>query len=398
MSDLTFKLTVATNVGKVRTNNEDNFIVCPVLSDDNWFIPRNTNNVLDLDENGCLLVVADGMGGMNAGEVASEIAVESIKEIFRSASLTRIKKKARTIEKFLEKVIVTADKNIKNHVESNPQTSGMGTTVVLAWVVDGYAHIAWCGDSRAYCYNPERGLWRLTRDHSYVQQLVDSGKLDPDLAFDHPNSNIITRSLGDSSVKAKPDVTAYKLMAGDTLILCSDGLCGLCRDDEISSVIDICNLSDIEDIKTSLISAALDAGGYDNVTVALFQCISIKEEKMNSTVANFERLPETQQESSSSDETADVQEEEKQEEMSEEKGTATLEEESLENSEDKDKDGATENTADDEKPLEKNGRKNTIGSTVLKKEKRTKHSIGWIIFLLVLIILAAGAAYYYYFK
>lgn len=398
MSDLTFKLTVATNVGKVRTNNEDNFIVCPVLSDDNWFIPRNTNNVLDLDENGCLLVVADGMGGMNAGEVASEIAVESIKEIFRSASLQRIKKKARTIEKFLEKVIVTADKNIKNHVETNPQTSGMGTTIVLAWVVDGYAHIAWCGDSRAYCYHPERGLWRLTRDHSYVQQLVDSGKLDPDLAFDHPNSNIITRSLGDSSAKAKPDITSYKLAAGDMLILCSDGLCGLCRDEEISSVIDICNLSDIEDIKTSLISAALDAGGYDNVTVALFQCISAKEEKMNSTVANFERLPEELQKGISSDEAADVPEDEKQEEVSEEKGTAIPEEESLDDGEDKDKEGEPESTSDDEKPQKKNGRENAIGSTVLKKEKRTKHSKGWIIFLLVLIILAACAAYYHYFK
>lgn len=375
MSDLTFKLTVATNVGKVRTNNEDNFIVCPDLNDSNWLIPRNTNNVLDLKDSGCLLVVADGMGGMNAGEVASEIAIESVKEMFLTSNISRIRGKARTIEKFIEKVIVTADKKIKCHVETNPQTSGMGTTIVLAWVVDGYAYIGWCGDSRAYCYNPERGLWRLSKDHSYVQQLVDSGKLDSDLAFDHPNSNIITRSLGDSSAKAKPDIVSYKLSEGDMLVLCSDGLCGLCRDEEIASVIDICNYSDIEDIKTSLISAALDAGGYDNVTVALFQCISTKKEILNSTVSNFERLSGQEQQPEpvpEGDGELFPMKENVEEEHSEE----------VEVSED------NEEKADGPMDTEAPG----------KEVKRRSHKGVWAVIIIMIILIAAGAAYYMYFK
>lgn len=387
MSDLTYKLTVATNVGNVRTNNEDNFIVCPDLNDSNWLIPRNTNKVMNLYGNGCLLVVADGMGGMNAGEVASEIAVESVKEIFLTSNLTRIKGKARTIEKFIEKVIVTADKNIKNHVVSNPQTSGMGTTIIIAWIVDGYAHIGWCGDSRAYCYNTKRGLWRLSKDHSYVQQLVDSGKLDPELAFDHPNSNIITRSLGDCSAKAKPDIITYKLSEGDMLILCSDGLCGLCRDEDISSVIDICNYNDIEDIKTSLISAALDAGGYDNVTVALFQCISAEEEKLNSTVGNFERLPEQHTEQLPEDNEENIPSEEKAEnEPAEESGTS---EESTE----------TELSADSEEQVENENEPagKDMNSTVFKQvEKGGRHKVV-LLFTFILIILAASAAYYIYY-
>ena len=289
MSDITFKLTVATNVGKVRTNNEDNFIVSSNLDDDNWYIPRNTNTVLDLEGNGCVLVVADGMGGMNAGEVASEIAVDTIREVFSKAKLSKIRKSVRNIENFLRKAIVIADSNIKSRVKDDCATKGMGTTIVVAWVVDDSVCVSWCGDSRAYCYNPASGLKRLTKDHSYVQQLVDEGKLDPELAFDHPNSNIITRSLGDSPASASPDFVKQKLMKGDIILLCSDGLCGICRDEQILSVIENSDSNDIEDIKSNLISAALDEGGYDNVTVALFQCVTAAEDELHKTINTFER-------------------------------------------------------------------------------------------------------------
>lgn len=386
MSDLTFRLAVSTNVGNVRTNNEDNFIVCPNLDGNDWLIPKNTNSQINLSQNGCLLVVADGMGGMNAGEVASEIAVESIKEIFSSARLEKIKKKNRTIDSFLEKAVTTADKNIKKRVETDPQTSGMGTTIVIAWIVDGYAHIAWCGDSRAYCYNDNRGLRRLTRDHSYVQQLVDAGKLDPELAFDHPNSNIITRSLGDCSTKAKPDIISYKLSAGDLLILCSDGLCGLCRDEEISSVVDICNYDDIEDIKSSLISAALDAGGYDNVTVALFQCVSAAEEILSSTVANFVRVPqekENEEDMSAAEPKAEI----------DDAASQCVETHSAEDScnEDENENKKRENGEEKSKPVQ-------MDSTIFQPRKPRRRHRGLVPFLLVIILIAAYAAYYYYFQ
>ena len=286
MSNVTFKMTVATNVGLVRSNNEDNFIVCPDLSvKNNWFVPADPNEVISLGENGCVMVVADGMGGMNAGEVASELAVNSIKESFSSVKdFKHIADCSNHIETFLKKAIVDADSVIKKRVKEDESTSGMGTTIVVTWVVDDVAHIAWCGDSRAYLFNRNAGLSRLSNDHSYVQELVDSGKLDPELAFDHPNSNIITRSLGDSSTKARPDYVCKRLSTGDYLLLCTDGLCGLCRDEEILNVM-MCEYPSLEDYRTQLFNIALEAGGYDNITIALMECMKVKEVDLASTIA-----------------------------------------------------------------------------------------------------------------
>lgn len=286
MSDLTFKMTVATNVGLVRSNNEDNFIVTPDLSKpDNWFAPSGTDEVIALGEHGCVMVVADGMGGMNAGEVASELAVNSIRESFTQVKdFSAISDCSNHVEAFLKKVITTADAQIKKKVKEDPSTSGMGTTVVLVWVVGNVAHVAWCGDSRAYLFNRNSGLSRLSNDHSYVQELVDTGKLDPELAFDHPNSNIITRSLGDSPAKAQPDYVCKGISAGDYLILCTDGLCGLVRDEEILDVM-MKEHTSIEEYKNALFNAALEAGGYDNITISLFECMSVKEEELTSTVS-----------------------------------------------------------------------------------------------------------------
>ena len=148
----------------------------------------------------------------------------------------------------------------------------MGTTLIFAWVIGRKAYLSWCGDSRAYLYNPASGLKRVSKDHSYVQELVDAGKLDEDLAFDHPNSNIITRCLGDFKDRAKPDFATVALKTGDRIMLCSDGLCGLCRDEEINETMrNFCE--DIEVCKRELINAALNAGGYDNVTIALMEVV-----------------------------------------------------------------------------------------------------------------------------
>lgn len=238
MSEITFRLTAGTNVGCVRSNNEDNFTVNADLSQNNWFIPSDGAKYLPLEAAGALLVVADGMGGMNAGEVASEIAIKTIEKEFSIEDFTSIVDEESKIESFMKSAIEKADSNIKQKVEEDPSTSGMGTTVVMAWILKDKVHIAWCGDSRAYRFNKKSGLSQLSKDHSYVQQLVDEGKLDPELAFDHPHSNIITRSLGDCSSKAKPDYRAFNLSDEDMIILCSDGLCGICRDEEILEVLD----------------------------------------------------------------------------------------------------------------------------------------------------------------
>lgn len=284
MSELTFKITVATNVGLVRSNNEDNFIVNPDLTTSDWYVPSDTDQVISLGENGAVLVVADGMGGMNAGEVASELAVNGIRRSFGDIEdFSKVTDCSNHIESFLKKAIVDADTAIKNKVKEDPTTSGMGTTIVIAWVVGNVAHVAWCGDSRAYLFNRQSGLSRLSKDHSYVQELVDAGKLDAELAFDHPNSNIITRSLGDSNVKAQPDYICKRLSAGDCIILCSDGLCGLVRDEEMLDLL-MQDHESIEDIKNELFNAALQAGGYDNITIGILQCVAVKESELGSTV------------------------------------------------------------------------------------------------------------------
>ena len=285
MAELTFKITAATNVGLVRTNNEDNFIVNPDLTEDNWFVPDNPETALTLGPQGCLLVVADGMGGMNAGEVASALAVESIRQSFSDLPALSEGNAGERIPAILFHAIETADKTIKDRVREDPATAGMGTTVVAVWIRDGFAHVAWCGDSRAYLFNSKSGLSRLSKDHSYVQQLVDKGELDPELAFFHPNSNIITRSLGDNPTKAQPEYVCRKLSQGDLILLCSDGLCGLCKDEEILDVLTTEEEGgSIEHCKNTLIEAALTAGGHDNVTVALFQCLTLKEEELTQTL------------------------------------------------------------------------------------------------------------------
>lgn len=275
MSTVSFRLTAGTHVGCVRTNNEDNFIINEDLSQSDWFIPQDTSQVLNLGPEGAILVVADGMGGLNAGEVASAIAVDTLKQTFLDSNLKKVSKSAKSIEKFMHDIVVKADTSIKNHVKEHPETQGMGTTLIFAWIHGGTVHLMWCGDSRAYIYNNiDANLIRLSKDHSYVQQLVDEGKLSPELAFDHPNSNIITRCLGDFQDKAKPDYRNYSLKKGDIILLCSDGLCGLCRDEEIKQILDQ-TCSDIEQCKLQLIQGALNAGGYDNVTVALFETVNI---------------------------------------------------------------------------------------------------------------------------
>ena len=269
-------MTAGTNVGCVRTNNEDNFIINEDLSQSDWFLPQDTSQVITLGQDGCVLVVADGMGGLNAGEVASAIAVETVKQNFLDADLPKVAKNLKTIEKFLRDIVIKSDQAIKKHVKVHPETQGMGTTLILIWVHGTTAHMVWCGDSRAYIYNDETGLVRFSKDHSYVQQLVDEGKLDEDLAFDHPESNIITRCLGDFQDRAKPDYKNYELCEKDILLICSDGLCGLCRDEEILHIMQQTS-TDIELCKQTLIQSALDAGGYDNVTLALFETVAVEE-------------------------------------------------------------------------------------------------------------------------
>ena len=255
-----------------RPMNQDNFLVRQDLSNTDIVSVNNDDRDVTLSEKGALVVVADGMGGMNAGEVASKIVVEAVKYAFSSipADVLQDEKK---IKRFIHQTIVDADKEIKLHAKEHPETSGMGSTIVILWILGDKAYVGWCGDSRAYCFNPQNKLVRLTHDHSYVQDLVDHNKISEHEAFDHPDSNIITRSLGDFGQRANPDVEAYPLHKDDVFLLCSDGLCGLLRDEEIESIIRA-NATSMKTCLMELWNQGTRIGWTDNATVEL---VRVKE-------------------------------------------------------------------------------------------------------------------------
>jgi serine/threonine protein phosphatase PrpC len=214
------------------------------------------------------------MGGMSAGAIASDLAVKTVKERFSADRLTsQVTATPETIEQYIREAITAADDAIKEAGQQNSEWEGMGSTIVLAWLIGENVHVGWCGDSRAYRYNSAFGLERLSRDHSYVQELVDSGKLSEALAFDHPDSNIITRSLGDTRQPVKPDVKSFPLCTDDIILLCTDGLCGVLRDSEIETVLAE-NSDTMENCRKALWTASKKAGWTDNVTVALCRIVS----------------------------------------------------------------------------------------------------------------------------
>ena len=255
-----------------RKINEDNFQLSDNLESDHWgFV---TNQEVTLGEKGALLVVCDGMGGMKAGATASDLAVKTIKEWFTNSKLTpQVMATHETIIQYIEEAIISADEKIKEAGRHNKELEGMGSTLVLAWIVRDNVYIGWCGDSRAYRFNAASGLERLSHDHSYVQELVDRGKLSKHLAFEHPDNNIITRSLGDTRKTVQPDVKKFQLDNGDIILLCSDGLSGVLPDEAIETII-LNNCDTMVDCRNALWTESENVGWTDNVTIALCQIVS----------------------------------------------------------------------------------------------------------------------------
>lgn len=272
-----------------RNGNEDNMFVCADLSSKKQEALFSIDKEEALSKGGCLLVVADGMGGMNAGEVASEIAIDVVKESFSPDAIqSSVFESTKTRTRFLESIVVRADTAIKKHAELHPECEGMGSTIVMAWLYDGQVTVTWCGDSRAYLYRPNVGLKQISKDHSYVQDLVDEGKITMDEAFDHPYNNVITRSLGDAAHKAKPDSITIPVFRGDIIMVNSDGLSGVLRDAALESIISE-NCQTMSSCRAALWEAAERADWYDNVTAILcgitegteynpvFECIEEKD-------------------------------------------------------------------------------------------------------------------------
>ncbi|GHV48541.1 hypothetical protein FACS1894181_04560 [Bacteroidia bacterium] len=292
MNPVLFKLSGKTDVGRVRANNEDNFIVNPDLSKNQWELPAGQEEFSTLGKKGALLVVADGMGGLDAGEIASRIAVDTLKDCFTPDKIgSRVVNSLPSIRQFMRNAIITADDNIKRASSIENGIKSMGTTIVAAWLLNGNIYVSWCGDSRLYLFDPLSGLSQLTTDHSYVQDLIDAGRLSPELAFDHPYSNIITRSLGNPDEPADPGFISARLKDGMSLLLCTDGLNSMLRDSEIGGI-----MQDYPEplgaCTDALIRKALDNGGHDNVTVILCSVRMDQEEPQRGgfdTICEFGR-------------------------------------------------------------------------------------------------------------
>jgi serine/threonine protein phosphatase PrpC len=204
-----------------------------------------------------LFVVADGMGGAQAGEVASKMAVDSFEEDMPHGNPAEA----------LVKIIEGANRAIHDRSRTDAKTTGMGTTVTAAYVGESEVTIAHVGDSRAYVLRGS-DLIRLTRDHSLVGELVLRGKLTEEQAEMHPQRSVITRALG-SEPDVEVDVHVYQARAGDVFMLNSDGLTSMVPDDRVKQI--LTGASTLEQAGRELINAANDAGGKDNITVILFR-------------------------------------------------------------------------------------------------------------------------------
>lgn len=264
-----------TDVGKSRAHNEDNFIVCPNLEEKRWYV---ADQAAVLSAKGALLVVADGMGGANAGEVASEIAVEIIRQKFEDFTIED-EPDVSLVQDYLYQAIMSAHKAILSAARENSACAGMGTTILLAWVFADKVVLGWSGDSRAYVFNKKQGLQIITKDHSLVWEMVENGQLTPDEADVHPDNNIITQSLGDRSRSPRPDFTVCKLSPGDRLLLCSDGLNNMVGGKEIEAILR--ETPSVAAANEKLIEAANRGGGQDNITVVAMELADDEQKQVN---------------------------------------------------------------------------------------------------------------------
>ena len=264
-------LVAKTHMGRVRELNEDNFIATERIRGTDWLLPKvsYTN-----PPEGSIIAVADGMGGTNAGEVASTIAIESVKGFFRKKDPTGYKDE--NILSELKQAILFAHRAILQKAKKDAALRDMGTTLIIGWIFNGKFFTAWSGDSRCYYYRRSTGLRQLSKDHSYVQTLVDAGEITAEQAFFHPQSNIVTQSLGDAERAPEPDTAILTLVKGDVLLLCSDGLSGMLTDAQIEEIIKE-NEDNMNQCADQLIDQANEAGGGDNITVILSKVIDGKE-------------------------------------------------------------------------------------------------------------------------
>ena len=206
-----------------------------------------------------LFIVADGMGGHKAGDYASMHTVDRFVEVIRELG------EEHGVQDAINEAVTAANAYIYQRSRENSNLSGMGTTLVLASCIGNEAIVANIGDSRLYLVNDD-AMTQITRDHSLVEEMVTLGGIDREMARNHPDKNIITRAVGVKE-KVAADFFEVDLTKGDKLLLCSDGLTNMLRDEEIYQIIQ--NNKELEQAAKALVDAANENGGRDNIAVVL---------------------------------------------------------------------------------------------------------------------------------
>ena len=236
------KILAKTDIGPYRESNQDAFLAGTFETGDTW------------------AVVCDGMGGVSGGQIASKICVEKTSEAIKRGYRNNMTVK--TAQNLLNSAICAANSAVFDEAQKDRELSGMGTTVVAVLVIKGVAVIAHVGDSRAYLLDD--GISCVTKDHSLVQLMIDTGKITEDEAKKHPDRNIITRAVG---ILSFVDVEFDIVDVDDdkSLLLCTDGLNGCVEDGDIFEVIKEYGDSSAE----KLVEKAIASGGRDNITVVL---------------------------------------------------------------------------------------------------------------------------------
>jgi len=241
---MTVRIAGATHQGAVRDHNEDCY----------W-----------IDNELQAAIVSDGMGGHAAGEVASAITVDSFKKVV-AMRLSRARS-INDVKKVLSNSVGLANQEVRIASQAQEEQRRMGATAVCACLWNRSFVVASIGDSRAYLIL-DGSITRLTRDDSIVQRLVEGGYIGETQARIHPQKNLITRHIGGEE-KAIPAITILEVDAGFRMLLCSDGLTGELRDEEILTVVE--SAGSVEEACEDLIAAALDRGAADNVTAVMFE-------------------------------------------------------------------------------------------------------------------------------
>ena len=233
------------NVGKIRTNNEDSY-----------YVPEN--------ENFPLFIVADGIGGHNYGEIASkmtvDIVVNQLKNIDQYNNL-------KELENDFIKAISKANKEVLNKSEKDENYSGMGTTITILYKFDNCVLIGNVGDSRAYAIN-ESEIRQLTEDDTIVNKLLKLGEITTNEALNHPNRNVITNAVG-TDLMIDISLVQYNYSKGEYILLCTDGLTDMVPNEKILEIFN--SKKDLSFIKEELLNQALNAGGKDNITFIIIE-------------------------------------------------------------------------------------------------------------------------------